>query len=115
MEESIENISVVQSLGGSDKETERFSKASEESYRRHRHTALLDAFISLVNYTCVFGSIAIAFVLITNKVIGDELTVGDYSALIGMFYMLSAQQLVWDYIGLNFKKISPLLEEFFSS
>jgi len=90
MEESIENISVVQSLGGSDKETERFSKASEESYRRHRHTALLDAFISLVNYTCVFGSIAIAFVLITNKVIGDELTVGDYSALIGMFYMLSA-------------------------
>ena len=38
----------------------------------------------------VFGSIAIAFVLITDKVIGDELTVGDYSALIGMFYMLSA-------------------------
>ena len=39
MEESIENISAVQSLGASKKEIERFSDASEESYRRHRHTA----------------------------------------------------------------------------
>ena len=48
MEESIENISAVQSLGASKKEIERFSDASEESYRRHRHTALFDALISMV-------------------------------------------------------------------
>ena len=33
---------------------------------------------------------AIAFVLISNSVIEDELTVGDYSALISMFFMLSS-------------------------
>ena len=90
MEESIENISAVQSLGGSKKEAQRFSDASEESYRRHRHTALFDALISMVNYICIFGSMAIAFVLISNSVIEDELTVGDYSALISMFFMLSS-------------------------
>ena len=90
MEESIENISAVQSLGASKKEIERFSDASEESYRRHRHTALFDALISMVNYICIFGSLAIAFVLISNSVIDTELTIGDYSALISMFFMLSS-------------------------
>ena len=88
MEEGIDNIAAVQSLGGSAKETERFSDKSEESYRRFRHTALIGAVVKVISYSSVTAAMAWVFVLITDEVVEGSLSPGDYAVIWGLFLVL---------------------------
>ena len=88
IEESIENVDAVQSLGGSTKEAERFESDSKESYRRFLKTELLAAIVKIIAYSCATVSLGIAFVFITDDVITGVLTPGDYTVLFAMFWML---------------------------
>jgi len=88
MEESVDNIGAVQSLGGAEKEAERFQARSEESYRRHRHTVILAAVVKIMAYTCATAAMALAFILITDEVVAGRLSPGDYAVLWGIFLAL---------------------------
>jgi len=91
MEESIDNIGAVQSLGGTEQEAQRFGKKSEESYRRFRHTVFIASAVRVISYSCVTVAMAWAFLLITGDVIRGVLTPGDYAVLWGLFLMLGQE------------------------
>ena len=84
LEESLGNVSAVQSLGGMAREKERIDAASGESFRRYR-------FVKLVELTVGFASLGalVAFgfwicVFITDQVIDGVLTPGDWGVLFGL-------------------------------
>lgn len=99
MEESIDNIAAVQSLGGMQREASRFENSSAESYKRHRLTVLLDVLLSFTARACVMATMIVSFILITDDVISGALSLGDYAVLWGMFVLLgynaSAIGLYW--------------------
>ena len=88
MEESIDNVAAVQSLGGSHKEAERFKDKSDESYRRHRHTVLIEGIVRVISYSCATAVMAYAFILITDDVVAGVLSPGDYAVLWAIFLAL---------------------------
>lgn len=88
MEESIDNIGAVQSLGGMQVESEKFTNKSEESFKRHRYTLMIDLIALSLSYICLIIALATAFVLITDKVIAAHLSPGDYAVITGFFLLL---------------------------
>ncbi|MGI9262839.1 MAG: ABC transporter ATP-binding protein [Woeseiaceae bacterium] len=91
MEESVDNIAAVQSLGGTEQEAQRFGSDSDESFRRFRHTVFLAGVLRVISYSCATAAMAWAFVLITDDVISGTLTPGDYAVLWGLFLMLGLE------------------------
>lgn len=89
MEESIDNIGAVQSLGGIQVEAEKFADKSEESYRRYRQTFMIDLIALALSYVALIVGLATAFILITDRVIADSLTPGDYAVVTGFFLILA--------------------------
>ena len=87
MEEAMDNITAVQSLGGMEQEKQRFAKKSAHAYWRER--------LNLVVWVGIGVAIEIAqwpigfymAWLVTNLVIEGKMTVGDFFAL---FYMYMA-------------------------
>ena len=88
MEESIENIFAVQSLGGMGREAEKFKDKSADSFRYYRRTILLDNLVLVVSYITIALAGGLAFSLITEKVIEGTLTPGDYAVTFGIFMTL---------------------------
>ena len=89
VESSIDNIAAIQSLGGMARETEQFRAKSAESFRRHRHTVLIDSAVTVIAYSSITLAVGTAFVFITDRIILSELSPGDYAALWGFFLALS--------------------------
>ena len=84
IEEGMDNILAVQSLGGDDKERERFGEDSKESFKRFRFTVFVE--ILLANAQGLGGVLilTIAFWVVVSRVIDGDLTPGNYGSL--MFY-----------------------------
>ena len=114
IEESVDNIRAVQALGGTDSDTRLFDERSSESFKRHRHTVLLDGVVKILTAICTTGALAYAFVLITDQVIAGVLSPGDYAVLFGVFYGLngSAQVIGLYWIELQ-KNIAAVRRVFF--
>ena len=114
IEESIDNIRAVQALGGTDSDTRLFDERSSESFKRHRHTVLLDGVVKVLTAICTTGALAYAFVLITDEVIAGVLSPGDYAVLFGVFYGLngSAQVIGLYWIELQ-KNVAAVRRVFF--
>ena len=89
MEEGIDNIGAVQSLGAGKKEVERFDAKSSESFRRYRHTVFVFGLIRLITWIAAIIMMSYAFVMISDDVIAGSLTPGDYAVLIGVLIMLA--------------------------
>ncbi len=89
MEESIDNMSAVQSLGGGRREVEKFESKSNESFRRYRHTVFVYGLIRVITWIAAVVAMSFAFVLISDDVIVGTLTPGDYAVLIGVLIMLA--------------------------
>jgi ABC-type multidrug transport system fused ATPase/permease subunit len=89
MEEGIDNIAAVQSLGGMQKESKRFAAKSSESFRRFRHTVFLFGLIRIASWLSAIGAMSFAFILITDDVVAGDLSPGDYAVLIGILVMLA--------------------------
>lgn len=85
IEEGMDNVLAVQSLGGNREERGRFDSDSREAFRRHRRVTLLWILIGKAGE--IFGRIVeIAFAIyIIYKVVGGEMSPGDFGAL--MVYM----------------------------
>lgn len=85
MEETMDNITAVQSLGGMEQEKQRFSKRSAHTYWRERLNVAvwvgMGLLIEIVAWPIGFF---LAWV-VAVKVIEGEMTVGDFFALFGLF------------------------------
>ena len=85
LEETMNNITAVQSLGGMEQEKTRFAKLSAHAFWRAR-TAWLPWLA--VGWIIEFAGWPLGFYLawhVTNLVIEGKLTVGDFGALFGMY------------------------------
>ncbi len=86
MEESVNSIAAVQSLGAGKSESERFADRSSESFLRERFTIAVVGAVGLVAQG-VLGIAAIyVTVLFSNAVIDQQMTAGDFFVLIGVYY-----------------------------
>jgi len=89
VEESIENMSAVQSLGGAKRESEKFAGKSTESFKRHLYVILFGyGLLGLGTLGTAVGGIAVTL-FITEGVLASEMTAGDFTALLAIFLVLT--------------------------
>ncbi len=88
MEQNVDNMGAVQSLGGSQVESENFADKSKESFKRHRIAFMVDLAAIALSYAALIVALGLAFVLTTDKVIAESLSPGDYAVLTGFFFIL---------------------------
>jgi len=84
IEESIGNISAVQSLGGMDREKERIAGQSTESFRRYRHIRIVEIAINFTTFSALVVMGFYAAVFITDNIIAGVMTPGDFGVLFGL-------------------------------
>ena len=100
IEEGMDNVLAVQSLGGNKKERGRFGDDSAESFKRHRIQSLVWMSIFWVNgaFNQIIELFFFCYVLL--MVFDGELSVGDFGVLLGMIGQLRgrAQELAWIWI-----------------
>jgi ATP-binding cassette, subfamily B, bacterial MsbA len=85
IEEGMDNVLAVQSLGGNKKEKDRFDGDSKESFKRHRAVIILYIIMGQLrgfSHTIIITGV---FFFISSLVIEGELTAGDYGALFFYF------------------------------
>ena len=88
VEEAVNNIDAVQSLGGMDREKERFAKRSAESFLRERFGIVVEIIYEVVvTIVGVSGAIFVTYI-ITNRIIEGTMTPGDFFLLFGIFYQM---------------------------
>ena len=86
VEETLDNVYAVQSLGGMKRETERFAARSKESFRRERFALAVGILLLvLVLIAMVAAAIYIAIV-ISDNIIDDVMSPGDFFVLFGMYF-----------------------------
>ncbi len=89
MEEAVNNIDAVQSLGGMEHEVNRFAQRSGESFRRERFAMLTWMLIAVVGFLVfAIGALYIT-ILTTNKIIEGQMTPGDFWVLFGIYFGLA--------------------------
>ncbi|MDE0036491.1 MAG: ABC transporter ATP-binding protein [Gammaproteobacteria bacterium] len=100
IEEGMDNVLAVQSLGGNKKERGRFGGDSSESFKRHRIQSLVWMAIFWVNgaFNQIIELFFFCYVLF--MVFDGKLSVGDFGVLLAMIGQLRgrAQELAWIWI-----------------
>ena len=81
IEEGMDNVLAVQSLGSNENERGRFDRDSKESFKRHRAVSLMWFIIPQVGDTINAFAQTAFFVLLINLIIDGGLTAGDYGAM----------------------------------
>ena len=81
IEEGMDNVLAVQSLGSNVTEKNRFDGDSKESFRRHRAVSLMWMVIPEVVGTLIAIIQTAFFVLLLHLIIDDRLTPGDFAAM----------------------------------
>ena len=88
IEEGMDNMLAVQSLGGNQNERSRFGSDSSESFFRFRGTVLLDILIGRSKELAFQAVFICVFWVIATKIIDGELTPGDYAAIFFYFWWM---------------------------
>ncbi len=89
MEESMSNITAVQSLGAGKEENTRFAQRSSETFLRERY-AILVIIVSSAVVGSVFGVAAIyVTILISDSIIEGSMSPGDFAVLLGIYWSIS--------------------------
>ena len=84
LEESLGNVSAVQSLGGMAREKERIDARSSESFRRYRFVKLVELIVGFASLGALVAFGFWIYVFITDQVIDGILTPGDWGVLFGL-------------------------------
>ena len=114
IEEGMDNILAVQSLGGEDKERERFGEDSKESFKRFRFTVLVE--ILLTNAQGLGGVLilTIAFWLVISRVIDGELTPGNYGSLMFFFGWMAGPAISFATLWIHLQRFAPGMRRVFA-
>jgi ABC-type multidrug transport system fused ATPase/permease subunit len=94
MEESIDNISAVQSLGGMDQESAQFKDKSAESYKRFLNTVMFQMFILALGGTLTIGVGIYMAIYISDAIIVGDMSPGDFVVMLGIFGSISGSALL---------------------
>ena len=100
IEEGMDNVLAIQSLGGNDKEKQRFGDDSRESFYRHRRVSLLWIFLIQAAEVCMQLVLIWFTFYVLSQVIDGRMTAGDYAAIFTYYgYMIvPAMAMAWLYI-----------------
>ncbi len=90
IEEGMANVLAVQSLGGNKRESDRFAKASDDSFRKFRAEALIKLLFGHAGSMAFLIGQIVFFLVIAGYVIDGTFTAGDYFVLFYYFFVLSA-------------------------
>lgn len=103
IEEGMDNVLAVQSLGVNQKEKARFGSDSSESFKRHRASSLMWFIIFQVNGFMNAVVQTLFFVFLAGLIIDGQLTPGDFGALFAYFAGLRgpAQEVGWLWIRMQ--------------
>ena len=98
IEEGMSNVLAVQSLGGNERESRRFRRASAESFKRFR-----TEWFVVLTYRQAFSlalmlSQVLFFIVMAGRVIDGTFTAGDYFVLTYYFFVLSATFGAWGFM-----------------
>lgn len=103
IEEGMNNILAIQTLGGHQQENSRFSSASNESFKRFLQVAISQVLMGSAGTLAFLAGQIAFFVLMAGFVIDGTYTAGDYFVVLYYFFVLSAVS-----FGLGF--LFPLLQ-----
>ena len=84
IEESLGNISAVQSLGGMTREKDRIAGQSSESFRRYRHVKIVEILLGFITIAMLVGMGFWVTIFTTNLIIDGTMSPGDYGVLFGI-------------------------------
>jgi ABC-type multidrug transport system fused ATPase/permease subunit len=86
IEEGMSNIVAIQSLGAGERQTRRFGEDSARSFGRYRSytVVIVGVIIAAVAAGTVLGTTA--FIYVTNLVIAGQLSPGDFTLLLALFF-----------------------------
>ena len=88
IEEGMDNMLAVQSLGGDKEEKQRFGDDSKESFKRFRGTVIVGIVIGQATGLAHTLIITGVFLFIISNIIDGKLTPGDYHALFFYFWWM---------------------------
>ena len=114
IEEGMDNILAVQSLGGDDKERERFGEDSKESFKRFRFTVFVE--ILLANAQGLGGVLilTIAFWVVVSRVIDGDLTPGNYGSLMFYFGWMAGPAISFATLWIHLQRFAPGMRRVFA-
>ena len=98
IEEGMSNVLAVQSLGGNERESRRFRRASAESFKRFRTEWFLVLTYRQVFSLALLLSQIVFFIVMAGRVIDGTFTAGDYFVLTYYFFVLSATFGAWGFM-----------------
>ncbi len=98
IEEGMSNVLAVQSLGGNERESRRFRRASEESFKRFRTEWFLVLTYRQAFSLALMLSQVVFFIVMAGRVIDGTFTAGDYFVLTYYFFVLSATFGAWGFM-----------------
>jgi len=113
IEEGMSNILAVQSLGGNNRERERFHKASAESFKRYRAQVLVNILLGIARAVGRGGLGFLAFYVISSRVIDGMLTPGDYGVLFYYYAWLAGSLGYLPYIWFRVQHSVPGIRRVF--
>ena len=103
IEEGMDNVLAVQSLGSNATERDRFDTDSKESFRRHRAVSLMWMVIPEVVGTLIAIIQTAFFVLLIHLIIDDRLTPGDFTAMFVFWGYLMGPARALGYLWIRFQ------------
>lgn len=86
MEETLDSVHAVQSLGGMQHETERFRTQSEESFLRERFAVAVDAGLQVLTWSVASAVAVYVMIVVTNDIIDGVMSPGDFLVVFGIYY-----------------------------
>jgi len=98
IEEGMSNVLAVQSLGGNEREGQRFRRASAESFKRFRTEWFLVLTYRQAFSLALLLSQVLFFIVMAGRVIDGTFTAGDYFVLTYYFFVLSATFGAWGFM-----------------
>jgi len=89
IEESMSNISAVQSLGNMAREHKRFENASRESFRQFRRVMLVNVSVGLLVGMVGAALLIYVFFRVSSMIIADLLSPGDFAVLMSLYFTVA--------------------------
>ncbi len=86
IEETMDNVQAVQSLGGMKREAERFAERSRESFLRERYALAVGIALLVLVLGVMIAAAIYMTILVSDKIIDGEMTPGDFAVLFGLFW-----------------------------
>lgn len=89
LEESVENMADIQSLGGAEFEKVQFELRSALAFFKERNAIAVGVFILVLICIAAAISAVYVFIVVSNEVMNGALTPGDFFVLVGLFLELA--------------------------